>query len=183
MAVLPIYVLGADILRQEASEIDAVDTEIVRLAYDMLDTMRNANGVGLAANQVGILKRIITVDISGTEEGEGTKPFIIINPRIVSSSGETFMEEGCLSLPELRDEVGRAESIRLRYRDINFHEQEMECRGFLARVVQHEIDHLDGVVFTDRLSATKRRLLKGRLQRIKRGEIETSYPVVTGVIA
>ncbi len=183
MAVLPIYLVGAEILHKKARPIEQIDSDIIHLAYDMMDTMHNANGVGLAANQVGILKRIITIDISGTDEAEGTKPLVLINPEILSEDGESVMEEGCLSLPELRNEVTRADTIRVRFRDINFHQHEMEAVGFLSRVIQHEIDHLNGIVFIDHLSATKRRLLRSRVLKIKKGEVETSYPVATSVIA
>ena len=183
MAVLPIYLFGADVLRKEAQPVEGIDTDIIRLVYDMFDTMRNANGIGLAANQVGILKRVITIDISETEDGQGIKPVILINPEIITQQGESVVEEGCLSLPGLREEVERAESIRIRFRDINFHEHDIEVSGLLARVIQHEFDHLNGIVFTDHLSATKRRLSRSRLQRIKKGEVETTYPVATGVVA
>lgn len=168
-------------LRRKAKPVKSIDNSFIALVYDMFDTMRNADGIGLAANQVGILHRIITIDISETEEGKGTKPLVLINPDILNEEGERVMEEGCLSVPEIRDEVARAESIRLRFRDINFHEHEIEAQGLLARVILHEIDHLDGILFTDHLNAAKRRLIKGKILKIKKGETETAYPVAPGI--
>ncbi len=181
MPILPIYLLGSEVLRQKAKPVKGVDNSVIALVYDMFDTMRNAGGIGLAANQVGDLRRIVTIDISETDEGKGTKPLVLINPEILNPRGESTLEEGCLSIPDIREEVTRAESITIRFRDVNFHQHELEVHGWLARVVQHETDHLDGVMFIDYLSAAKRRLLKGRLTKIRKGEVETQYPVVSGI--
>ncbi len=181
MSILSIYVFGADVLRQKAKPAKSVDNSIITLVYDMFDTMRNANGIGLAANQVGVLQRIITIDISDTDEGKGTKPLVLINPEVIKEDGEWVMEEGCLSVPDIREEVTRAASIRLGFRDINFHEHEIDAHGLLARVILHEIDHLDGILFTDHLNPTRRRQMKGKFVKIKKGETETSYPVAAGV--
>jgi peptide deformylase len=181
VSILSIYVFGTEVLRRKAKAVRSVDNEIITLVYDMFDTMRNANGIGLAANQVGVLQRIITIDISDTEEGKRTKPLVLINPEILREEGELVMEEGCLSVPEIREEVARPESIRLRFRDINFHEHEIDANGLLARVILHEMDHLDGILFTDHLNATKRRQMKGKFAKIKKGEAETIYPVTTGI--
>ena len=180
MSILPIYVYGAEVLRQKAKPVKSIDNSVITLVYDMFDTMRNANGVGLAANQVGIVKRIITIDISDTEDGRGTKPLVMINPEVRSEDGEWTVEEGCLSVPDLREEVTRSENIVCRFRDINFHEHELETHGLLARAILHEIDHLDGILFTDHLNALRRRRMKGKFMKIKKGEVETSYPVVSG---
>ena len=181
MSIIPIYVFGAEVLRQKAKPVKAIDNSLIARVYDMFDTMRNANGIGLAANQVGVLQRIITIDISDTEEGKGTKPMVLINPEVLAEDGEWIMEEGCLSVPDIREEVIRAESIHLRFRDINFHEHEIEAHRLLARVILHEIDHLDGMLFTDHLNASKRRLMKRKFAKIKKGEAETSYPVAAGL--
>ncbi|MDE3059354.1 MAG: peptide deformylase, partial [Bacteroidota bacterium] len=142
----------------------------------------NANGIGLAANQVGREGRLLVVDISETEENEEkkkeAKPLVVINPEILTVEGEAELEEGCLSIPDIRDKVVRVEKIRLLFRDANFKEQELDADGMLARVILHEVDHLDGVLFTDHLGATKRALLKSKLKKISKGEIETKYPVV-----
>ncbi|MBE0555734.1 MAG: peptide deformylase, partial [Proteobacteria bacterium] len=143
--------------------------------------------------QVGSLKRVIVVDVSDVEEdpigapqnlSEGPpetspKKFVIINPSVASESGLWSMEEGCLSIPELRGEVTRAEEITLDYHDGSFHRQRLSAGGLLARVILHEIDHLDGVLFIDRMSKTRRALLRPDLSDIKNGKVETSYPVVT----
>jgi peptide deformylase len=178
VAILPIYIYDQSVLRKKAKAIRAVDGEIVRLAVDMLETMHQANGIGLAANQVGSLQRIIVVDISGTEESGEARPIAMINPEVLEETGKWVMEEGCLSLPELREEVERAEQIRVMFRDLENREQVLEAGGLLARVILHEIDHLNGILFFDHLNAVKRKLLRGRLNKIRKGEVEVNYPVV-----
>jgi peptide deformylase len=178
VAVLPIYLFGQSVLRKKARPVKGVDADLVKFAGDMVETMGKASGIGLAATQVGDLRRVITIDLSAIEETKDQPPTAMINPEILFEEGEFTMEEGCLSLPGLREEVKRPERIRLRYRDINFLEHEIIAEGTLSRVVQHEIDHLDGVLFVDHLSAVKRKLLRGRLNKMVRGEIEADYPVV-----
>jgi peptide deformylase len=194
MSMRAIYLYGSDMLRAKAKPVKAMDDSMVRLVYDMFETMHKANGIGLAATQVGDLRRVIVVDIGEVNEDDEeseehaseikhrTSPGLprtlaLINPEIVSEEGKWAMEEGCLSLPDVRAEVERAEKIRVRYRDTSFHEQELAADGLLARVILHELDHLDGVLFVDRISTAKRTLLKPKLRRIKQGEVETSYPV------
>jgi peptide deformylase len=143
--------------------------------------MHNANGIGLAANQVGSLQRVVVVDISGTDEGKDSKPVVLVNPEVVREEGLVTMEEGCLSLPDLHDEVERAERVTVRFRDLEFKQQEMTVDGILARVFQHEIDHLNGALFFDHLGAVRRRLLNGRLNKLKRGEVEVFYPAVGAI--
>ncbi len=162
----------------------------------MFETMNHANGIGLAANQVGSLDRVIVIDISDVDdkkhEGVGEaateadvkpsvqeKKLVLVNPEVVSSGGEWKMEEGCLSIPEIRDEVERAETIRVKYKDLDFIDNEIEASGLLARVLLHEIDHLNGILFIDRLGLVKRKLLRGRLNRIQKGQVTVSYPVLT----
>ena len=181
MAILPIYIYDQQVLQRRAKTIRQMDEGVIRLAEDMFETMHNANGIGLAANQVGVLQRVVVVDLSGTDEGKGTKPLILLNPEIVGEDGEITIEEGCLSLPDLRDEVDRPEKVTVRYRDLEFKEQRFTADGMLARVCQHEIDHLNGVLFFDRLGAVRRKLLTGRLNRMARGEVEVDYPVVGGI--
>jgi peptide deformylase len=178
VAVLPIYLFGQSVLRKKARPVKGVDADLVKFAGDMVETMGKASGIGLAATQVGDLRRVITIDLSAIEETKDQPPTAMINPEILFEEGEFTMEEGCLSLPGLREEVKRPERIRLRYRDINFLEHEIIAEGTLSRVVQHEIDHLNGVLFVDHLSAVKRKLLRGRLNKMVRGEIEADYPVV-----
>jgi peptide deformylase len=178
MSVLPIYTYGQPVLRKKAKPVRQLDDEARKLVDDMLETVRRANGIGLAANQVGSLRRVIVVDLSETEEGANQPPLVLFNPEIVDESGAWVMEEGCLSIPEIRDEVERPAQVRVKYRDENFREAERLAEGLLARVLQHEIDHLNGILFIDHLSGVKKRLLKGRLNRIQRGEIEVAYPIV-----
>jgi peptide deformylase len=178
VSILPVYLYGSEVLRKKAQPITEVSDRTIQLIQDMFATMHEASGIGLAANQVGREERLLVVDISDAEKTKEAKPLVVINPEIVEEDGEVELEEGCLSIPEIRDKVTRAENIRVRFRDANFKEQEIEADGMLARVILHEIDHLDGVLFIDHLSATKRALLKSRLKKISKGEVETKYPVV-----
>ena len=179
MSVLPIYTYGTAVLRKKAQPITGVNDEVLKLIMEMFETMRDANGIGLAANQVGILQRVIVVDISGVEETKDVKPVSLINPEVIAQEGARVMEEGCLSIPDVRDDVERAEKIKVRYKDTNFRDVQIEADGLLARVILHEIDHLNGILFIDHLSSSRRKLHREQLKGIKRGEMEVSYPVVT----
>ncbi len=181
MAVLPIYTYGAPILRKKAHPVKAVNNDILTLVMDMFQTMRNAGGIGLAATQVGNLHRVITVDISESEGMKDVKPLALINPVVLESVGRWSVEEGCLSIPDVRDEVERAGRIRVRYRDSSDREVELEAEGLLARVILHEIDHLDGVLFLDHLSTERKKNHREQLKQIQRGEMDVAYPVVTAV--
>jgi peptide deformylase len=179
LSILPIYIYNQSVLRKKAKPIRQADDSLKRLAGDMLETMHQASGIGLAANQVGSLQRVIVVDLSGMEEYPGFRPLAMLNPEVVSEEGSWVMEEGCLSIPDIREEVERAEKIRVRFRDLEYNQGEMEADGMLARVILHEIDHLDGILFIDHIGAVKRKLLRGRLNKLDRGEVEVNYPVVT----
>jgi len=194
MAVLPIYLFGTDILKKKAKPVLRADDSLHKLVYDMFETMEKANGIGLAATQVGNERRVVVVDIGSVDEGnaEGeeeddarpTSPDLprtlaLINPEILESTGLHAREEGCLSLPFVHGEVERPDKIRIRFFDPEFQEQEIVADGLLARVIQHEMDHLDGILFLDRMSKTKRSLLLPKLRKIRRGEVETNYPVVS----
>jgi peptide deformylase len=194
MAILPIYLFGTKILKKMANPVESLDDSTVKLIYDMFETMHKANGLGLAATQVGDLRRVITIDISDVTEpnAEGetedtahpTSPDLprtlaLINPEILHEEGKWPMEEGCLSLPHLRGEVVRAEKIRIRFHDAEFKQQELLADGLLARVILHELDHLNGILFVDRVSKSKRSLLIPKLRKIRKGEVEVDYPVVT----
>jgi peptide deformylase len=198
MPVLPIYLYGTEILRKKAKPIQSLDDSAIKLIYDMVDTMHKANGIGLAATQVGEIRQLIVIDQGAIERGEDeteegkerperlheqSKTMVLINPEVVQDEGTFSMEEGCLSLPELRAEVTRPEKIRLRFRDANFEKTEMEADGLLARVMLHEIDHLNGVLFVDHLSPGRRALLRHELKKIKNGEVDTIYPVVSALEA
>ena len=185
--ILPIYVYGHEALREETEPVEENSDELQALIDNMLETMRNAAGIGLAAPQVGRTERLFVIDVTPMatemkEDGEPIpeQPMVCINPEIVAESeATTDMEEGCLSIPEVREAVTRPERIRLRYLDREFEEQEMEVGSVLARVLQHENDHLDGVLFTDYLSSFRKRLLRRPLREMVNGEVEADYPLVT----
>jgi peptide deformylase len=196
MAILPIYLFGTDILKKKAKPVLRADDSLHKLVYDMFETMEKANGIGLAATQVGDERRVVVVDIGNVDEGnaEGeaedashpTSPDLprtlaLINPEIMKTDGIQVREEGCLSLPAVHGEVVRPEKIHIRFLDPEFHEQEIFADGLLARVIQHEMDHLDGILFIDRMSRTKRSLLLPKLRKIRKGEVEVNYPIVPAV--
>jgi len=177
MAILPIYTFGAPVLEKVAKPLKGVDTEIKQLAEDMLETMYKANGIGLAAPQVGKSFRMLVVDISVMEDYKDEKPLVVINPQVLDARGLVTMEEGCLSVPGIHEEVTRPKQIKLKYRDLNFAEQTETYKGVMARVLQHEIEHLKGDLFIDNLDTKTRRLYRDELDAIKRGEVETTYPL------
>jgi peptide deformylase len=198
MSLRPIYLFGSDVLREKARPVRELSDGIIQLVSDMVQTMHHAGGIGLAANQVGELHRVLVVDLGAVEEArreeqEGHTPesealprevktLVVINPEILHQEGLWKMEEGCLSIPEVRADVERAEKIRVRFRDGSFKEVEMEADGLLGRVLLHEVDHLNGVLFIDHLSTAQRAMLKPRLRKIKKGDVETRYPVVAGLL-
>ena len=168
MATLEILTYPDEILKQQAMTVDKVDDEIRQLVDDMAETMYSAPGVGLAANQVGVLKRVVTIDVTYTEK----KPnlIVLINPEIVDRRGSCRYEEGCLSLPGVTEEVDRSEWVKVRAINRDGEPFEMEAEGFLAVAVQHELDHLDGTVLLDRLSFLKKRMHSRELiKRKQRG--------------
>ncbi len=154
-------------LKQPAQALDRVDDEARRLMDGMLDAMHAANGVGLAAPQVGVLRRIIVVDTAGPDDEP--QPYRMANPELVWASDDTVCrEEGCLSLPEQYAEVTRPERIRVRYLDAENEIRELETGGLLARCIQHEMDHLEGTLFVDHLSSLKRNIILRKLTKTKR---------------
>lgn len=164
MSVRQLRYMGDPVLREEAVVIDAVDDEVRALARDMFDTMYDAEGVGLAANQVGITRRLIVVD----PHEDGVPPRALVNPRVVATGDETDRaEEGCLSIPGLRDIVERKSTVIVEALDLDGEAVRIEADGLLARVLLHEIDHLDGVLFVDRVSPLKRRMLLKKWAKIK----------------
>jgi peptide deformylase len=182
MALLPIYPYDAKVLREETHDIAAPDTNLATLVVNMFDTMHAANGIGLAANQVGVGSSLFVVDLSVMDGHENESPLVFINPVILDESDEEVTyEEGCLSVPDVREEIWRPERIRIRYRDLDFNEHEIEAGDMLARVIQHEYDHLLGVFFTDYLKGLKKRLLVPVLKKIKNGEAEADYRMATKV--
>ncbi len=176
--ILPIYLYGDPIFKKPAQKVKKIDDKFIETLKDMFETMEVADGIGLASTQVGIPYSFAVVDVSAYEEYKDFKRMVIINPEIIYSSGEEIMEEGCLSIPGIRAEIIRPNKIVLRYQDIDFKVNEIECDGLLARVIQHEVDHLLGKFFIDYLSPIRLKTLKPRLVKIKRGEVKTHYPVV-----
>jgi peptide deformylase len=168
MAIRPIIVLPDKRLRLVSEPVARIDADVKRLVADMFDTMYDAPGVGLAAIQVGVPKRVVTIDATRGEEEK--QPVALINPEILWSSEETIgHEEGCLSIPEYLDEVERAERVRVRFLDLEGNPQQVEADGLLARVLQHEVDHINGVLFIDHLSKLKRdRVIKKYAKAAKR---------------
>ena len=166
MALLPIRLYGDPKLRARARPVNSIDDDTRQLAEDMIDTLKSAEGVGLAANQVGDLRRVIVIDFNPITEEERVEA--LVNPEIVSREGTMQIEEGCLSIPDVREDIERSAEIRVAYRALDGEEKEVEADGLLSAVLQHEIDHLDGVLIVDRISPMRRALLKGVLKRITR---------------
>ena len=167
-------------LRKQAAAVPQVDDAVRQLAHDMLETMYAAKGVGLAATQVDVHKRLIVLDISEQRD----RPLVLINPEILKLEGAGPGEEGCLSLPGIYDKLTRATHIRVRALDRDGEPVEMEAEGLLAVCIQHEIDHLEGKLFVDYLSELKRQLIRRRLekerkQRFTAGDIRPAKPLVT----
>lgn len=186
--ILPIVAYGSPILKKEAEEIEENFEDLDLLIESMFETMYDANGVGLAAPQIDKSVRIFVVDASPfaeVEEGEEPDPMaeglegfkkVFINPIIEEEEGEEWaFAEGCLSIPHIREDVLRKPKIKISYYDENWNYHEEEYDGYAARIIQHEYDHVEGVLFTDRLSPLKKRLLKKKLTNIAKGDIEVKY--------
>ncbi|MBN1164186.1 MAG: peptide deformylase [Candidatus Krumholzibacteriota bacterium] len=162
--IMMIRTYGDKVLRRQGAAVEEFDAGLVELLGRMLDTMMAAEGVGLAAPQVGISKQVAVVN---PEPGNPKTLLYIVNPRMTSCSEETeSVEEGCLSVPEVRGKVERPVEIELEYQDESGKEHRLTARGLLARIIQHEIDHLNGVLFVDRLSFGKRTMIKGKLKQL-----------------
>ena len=172
--LLPICKYGNEVLRERATPVGFVDENIQKLAADMLDTMYAAKGVGLAAEQVGRTERLCVIDIPPDCEKEQYRernaaismPLVLINPEILSSEGEQRGDEGCLSFPGIGAKVTRAETVTVTYLDLQSQRQTITVSGLLARCVQHELDHLDGVVFIDKLSSVQKLTIASKLKKL-----------------
>ena len=164
MSIRTLHLLGSPALRERAVEVRAVKAEVTALVQDLFDTMRAAQGVGLAANQVGVLQRVAVVD---TGDGE---PLTLIDPIIVERYGEDRAEEGCLSIPDVYGEVDRATRVVVEVTTPDGARVQVAAVELKARAIQHEIDHLDGILFLDRLSPLKRRMLLRKWQKLRKGE-------------
>jgi len=169
MTVRPLVILPDAQLRQRSEPVGAITDEIRTLAADMLETMYDAPGVGLAAVQIGVLKRVVTIDTS--KDDNAREPTVYINPEIVWSSEERRVyDEGCLSIPEFYGEVERPDRVRVRYTTLSGETVEREADGLLATCLQHEIDHLNGVLFIDHLSRLKRDMVLRKLEKARRAK-------------
>lgn len=184
--ILPIVAYGDTVLRKVAKDISQEYPKLDELISNMWETMYNAHGVGLAAPQVGLPIRLFVVDTTpfsddedlSKEEQEKLNGFkkVFINAKIVEETGKEWdFNEGCLSIPEVREDVKRKPEITISYVDENFQPHTETYDGLLARVIQHEYDHIEGIMFTDKLSSLKKRLLKGRLEKISKGKIDVDY--------
>lgn len=168
MENLGITKYGNEVLRKVAEPVDEINDEIRQIAVDMLDAMYAFDGVGIAAPQIGISKRIIIIDTDPSNQS--SKPIVLINPEIVEMEGEVGADEGCLSVPEVRGEVKRAEKVIVEGLDLEGNKIRLEGTGLLARAFQHEIDHINGTLFIDHLSRLKKQLIKNQLRKIEKGE-------------
>jgi peptide deformylase len=157
--------MGDQVLRKKAVEVDEVDDELRQFALDMLETMYANDGVGLAAPQVGVSRRVIVYD--NVEAGYRIDPKMLFNPEIIEKEGACRGEEGCLSIPEIKDMVERAERIVVTGLDKDGNEVEFEARDLVARIIQHEIDHLEGILFVDRLGSLKKKLAMSRWKKVR----------------
>jgi peptide deformylase len=166
MSVLPLHLLGSPVLRQHSAEVVTVDEEVRRLVEDLFETMDASRGVGLAANQVGMARRVAVVDADGDR-------FAMINPTIVETEGRSIAEEGCLSIPDIYGDVTRPERVVIEALDAEGNRFRKEATGLKARAIQHEIDHLDGILFLDHLSLIRRQMLLARWRREHKDD--TSY--------
>jgi peptide deformylase len=167
MAVREIVRYGEPVLREICKPVEKIDDRVKKLVRDMFDTLRKANGLGLAAPQVGVNLRVFIVDL--TQVDFDAEPLVFINPEIIEKKGEVIGEEGCLSFPGLYFDVPRAEEVVVEYQDLEGKRKRMKAYGMTARAIQHENDHLRGVLFIDYLSAAERDIYAGRLKKIKVG--------------
>ena len=166
MAERPIVIYGDPVLREVTEKVSEISQETKDLVSDMVDTLKKAQGLGLAAPQVGVNKRLFIVDLSAVDINESLRVFI--NPEIVEKDGEVELEEGCLSFPGLYQKIVRAATIRVRAMDLDGQQFEVDLEGLAARAVLHEYDHLEGVLFIDHLSTIARSLIRGRLKKLSK---------------
>ena len=181
--IRPIVAYGNPILNQPSFKVDIQNEDISNLIDDLWETMYNANGVGLAAPQIGVLKQIFIIDFDKFEEEESFNKSeiekiqqVFINPKITDEYGENFLfSEGCLSIPDISEELSRKNTLKIEFLDEKFNLKKITCSGVIARVIQHEYDHLKGILFTDRISSLRKKELKGKLDIISAGDFEPNY--------
>ena len=180
---LPIVAFGSPVLRKKCEEITPDYPELDTLLENMWETMYESSGVGLAAPQIGVLKQIFIIDFDYFKEEESFNKSeiekfkqVFINPKITDEYGENFLfSEGCLSIPDILEELSRKNTVKIEFLDEKFNSIKITCSGVIARVIQHEYDHLKGILFTDRISSLRKRELKGKLDIISAGDFETNY--------
>jgi peptide deformylase len=171
MAALTIRVWPDEVLRRKTEPVESVDDDVRKVLNDMAETMYRHNGIGLAAPQVGLSRRIITLDVPAEEEDQpGSGLILAVNPRITAREGKLVITEGCLSFPGLEIDITRAERVTVEYQDETGASRARACEGLLAVCFQHEIDHLDGMVFTDRVGLVRRRLALRDFEKMRRDE-------------
>lgn len=178
--ILPIYIYGHPVLRREADEVPEDYPDLKKLISDMWETMYNSEGVGLAAPQVGKSLRLIVLDGSALANDFpecADSKYVLINPEleVIEDQDPVTRNEGCLSLPGLSEPVKRHEHIRLNWLDENFEEHEQEFTGFLSRIMQHEFDHLEGAVYTDRIAPIRKQMIRGKLNNLAKGKVKCDY--------
>lgn len=164
MSIRPIHLLGSPVLREQATHVGVVQDEIIQLVKDLFDTMNADDGIGLAANQIGIARRVAVV------QAEDDDQLVLIDPEIVEREGEELGEEGCLSIPDVFGDVVRAQRIVVETTSLGNERIRVEAEDLKARAIQHEIDHLDGILFIDHLSPLKRRMLVKKWKKLRKGE-------------
>ena|ERR1017187_3386985 len=175
--IYPIVIYGDPVLRKKTESITKDFPELKKLVEDMYETMYAANGVGLAAPQIGKSIRLFVIDTSRMEDDEPGIKKNFINPEILEETEEEWkFEEGCLSIPGIREKVERPEEIRIKYQDENLKKHDDVFNGIAARVIQHEYDHIEGVLFTDHLTAFKKNLINGKLKDLSKGVVDVKYP-------
>ena len=185
MPIIPIRLFGDPVLRQPTIPVKSVNQEIRDLIVDLCHTMYHAKGLGLAAPQIGRPERIFVVNLSPlmddlpNHDTMPQQPMVFINPQITwKSEKEQEYEEGCLSIPDIREAVFRPASVQITYMDSNMQQRSYKVHSVLARVIQHEYDHLEGILFTDHITLLRRTLLKQKLSDIAQGNIQADYPVL-----
>jgi len=186
--ILPIYAYGKPVLKEKALPINKEYPNLEKLIQDMFETMYNANGVGLAAPQIGLSIRLFVVDGTpmkpepqpdgNVENMEGFKK-VFINPLIIQENGEKWgYEEGCLSIPYIREVIHRPSKLKIQYFDEFWNEKIEEYDGLKARIIQHEYDHLEGILFIEHITAFRKQLIRGKLNKILQGKLEVDYPMI-----
>ena len=178
MALRTVRIYGDPLLRQPAQPVETFDEPLREMVADMFETMQAYRGVGLAANQIGVAQRVLVVEIP-QEEAEPLR-LALVNPILSEASGSETSEEGCLSIPGIYEDVRRAAQIRVRAQNPSGEPLDFMAEGYLSRVVQHEVDHLQGVLFVDRLSPLRRQFLRRPLEALARGELPDGYARPTG---